>query len=143
MQLHLKLVLVPEPKSEDKQLLPDMERNGDTPKDVVPPMPAVLINRAAIAQGMPEVVVTELAIALQGLAPEQLARLLIVVGNGLGKSQINAVIEAWSCTELERISTELKHISLQVDREISRRNCSCAEKLEEKVQAPAELEVEL
>jgi hypothetical protein len=135
--------LVPEPKSQDKQLLPDVERNGDTPKDAVPPMPAVVINRAALAQGMPEVVVTELAIALLGLAPDQLARLLIFVSNGLGKSQINAVIETWSCTELERISTELKHITVQVDRESSRRNCSCAEKLEEKVQAPAELEVEL
>jgi hypothetical protein len=133
--------LVPEPKSQDKQLLPDVERNGDTPKDWKPPMPAVVINRAAIAQGMPEVVVTELAIALKGLAPEQLARLLIFVSNGLGKSKINAVIEAWSCTELERISTELKHITLQVDRESSRRNCSCAEKLEQKVLAP-EVEVQ-
>lgn len=86
--------LVPEPASKDKQLFPSIKKNSDIPPDSEPPTPATLVNRAAITQGVPEAVMTELAIAIQNLTPEQLARLIRAAANGLSDSQLEAVIEA-------------------------------------------------
>lgn len=86
--------LVPEPKSKDKQLLPSIDRNSDAPKDTQQLAPAALTNRAALTQGIPEAAITELAIAIQRLAPEQLATVIFTAANGLSHSQLEAVISA-------------------------------------------------
>lgn len=86
--------LVPEPASKDKQLLPSIERNSDAPAYAQPLAPAVVTNWAALTQGIPEAVITELAIAIQKLAPEQLATVILKAANGLSHSQLEAVISA-------------------------------------------------
>lgn len=54
--------LVSIPKSQDKQLLPDLPRNPDTPQNEQPLLPATLTNTTVIANGKPDVIATEVTI---------------------------------------------------------------------------------
>lgn len=88
-------LLVREPKSRDKQLLPNVNRNGDVPLTAETPMSAALVNKAAIANGKPDVVAAEIAIGIRHLSPEQLAWVLTSsANNGLSDDHLKAVIKA-------------------------------------------------
>lgn len=87
--------LVREPKSKDKQLLPSIQPNPDVPPDEPAPASASLVNTAALTNGKPDVVATEIAIGVRHLTPEQLAWVISsAASNGLSDSHLNAVIKA-------------------------------------------------
>ena len=87
--------LVGEPKSKDKQLLPSIKRNSDIPLNAQTPPPAALVNRTAIAQGLPDVVANEIALGIRHLSPDQLAWVLTsAASNGLSDDHLKAVIKA-------------------------------------------------
>ncbi len=65
--------LVKEPKSKDKQLLPDLLPNADISPDEVSQTPAAFINTAAIASGKPNIVAAEISNGMKSLTPEQLS----------------------------------------------------------------------
>ena len=86
--------LVKEPKSKDKQLLPDLPPNADIPPDEVSLTPAALINSAAIASGKPDIVAVEISIGMKSLTPNQLAWALNNAASyGLSDAHLKAVIK--------------------------------------------------
>lgn len=87
--------LVREPKSKDKSLLPDVNRNGDVPTGETAPLPALMVNGAAIANGKPDVVATEIAIGIRHLSCKQLAWVIqSAAANGLSDDCLKAVIKS-------------------------------------------------
>ena len=115
--------LVGEPKSKDKQLLPDVKRNHTSPADVddrpfTSPLPPIPINTSeictalisnveyltdaqvdavwkAIAQGKPDVVANEIAIGLGCLSRQQLAWVISsAASNWLSDDCLKAVIKS-------------------------------------------------
>lgn len=96
--------LVREPKSKDKQLLPNIQPNPDVSPDEPLPTSASLINTAAIANGKPDVVATEIAIGVRHLTPEQLAWVISsAASNGLSDSHLKVVIKAAEQALMRRI----------------------------------------
>jgi DNA adenine methylase len=87
--------LVSEPKSKDKQLLPDVERNGDTPPSSEPPAPAALVNGSAIAHGKPDVVAAEIAIGVKHLTSQGLLHVMEAIAHHIGADALgNLLIES-------------------------------------------------
>ncbi len=76
--------LMSEPKSRDKQLLPDVSRNGGVPPTAETPAPAALVNQAAIANGKPDVVAAEIAIGIKHLNPEGLLHVIEAIAHHVG-----------------------------------------------------------
>ncbi|PSB42040.1 hypothetical protein C7B80_28765 [Cyanosarcina cf. burmensis CCALA 770] len=86
--------LVKEPKSKDKQLLPDLPPNADIPPYEVSLTPAAFINTAAIASGKPDIVAVEISIGMKSLTPNQLAWALNNAASyGLSDAHLKAVIK--------------------------------------------------
>lgn len=76
--------LVREPKSRDKQLLPDVNRNGDVPPTAEIPVPAALVNQTTITNGKPDVVAAEIAIGIKHLNPEGLLHVIEAIAHHIG-----------------------------------------------------------
>lgn len=88
-------VLVGEPKSKDKQLLPDVKRNSDHPPETQLPVSAALANRSAITNGKPDVVATEIAIGVKHLTPEGLLHVMEAIAHHHGAEALgNLLIES-------------------------------------------------
>ena len=87
--------LVGEPKSRDKQLLPDVNRNGDVPPTAEKPAPAALVNQVAIANGKPDVVAAEIAIGIKHLNPEGLLHVIEAIAHHVGAEVLsNLLVES-------------------------------------------------